>query len=67
MTTQLSTAIRAGLPLLNCLELLHKQQRKSAMKRLFDHLVKSVNAGQSLSEAMGEHPKCSVRCTVHDR
>lgn len=56
MTTQLSTAIRAGLPLLNCLELLHKQQRKSAMKRLFDHLVKSVNAGQSLSEAMGEHP-----------
>ena len=56
MTTQLSTAIRAGLPLLNCLELLHKQQRKSGMKRLFDHLVKSVNAGQSLSEAMGEHP-----------
>ncbi len=56
ITTQLSTAIRAGLPLLNCLELLHKQQRKTATKNLFDHLVKSVNAGQSLSEAMGEHP-----------
>lgn len=55
MTTQLSTAVRAGLPLLNCLELLRKQQRKPGMKRLFDHLVKSVNAGQSLSEAMAEH------------
>lgn len=57
MTTQLSTAVRAGLPLLNCLELLRKQQRKTAMKRLFDRLVKSVNSGQSLSEAMAEHPR----------
>ncbi|MDI6447941.1 type II secretion system F family protein [Anaerobaca lacustris] len=56
MTTQLSTAVRAGLPLLNCLELLRKQQRKSATKRLFDHLVQAVNSGQSLSEAMAEHP-----------
>lgn len=55
MTTQLSTAVRAGLPLLNCLELIRKQQRKPAMKRVFDHLVKSVNSGQSLSEAMAEH------------
>ncbi len=57
MTTQLSTAVRAGLPLLNCLELLRKQQRKPGMKRLFDDLVKSVNSGQSLSEAMAEHPR----------
>ncbi len=55
MTTQLSTAIRAGLPLLNCLELIRKQQRKPAMKHLFDALVKAVNSGQSLSEAMAEH------------
>lgn len=55
MTTQLSTAVRAGLPLLNCLELIRKQQRKPAMKEMFDHLVKSVNSGQSLSEAMAEH------------
>lgn len=57
MTTQLSTAVRAGLPLLNCLELLRKQQRKPAMRELFDRMVKSVNSGQSLSEAMAEHPK----------
>jgi type II secretory pathway component PulF len=55
MTTQLSTAVRAGLPLLNCLELIRKQQHKPAMKHLFDALVKAVNSGQSLSEAMAEH------------
>jgi type II secretory pathway component PulF len=55
VTTQLSTAVRAGLPLLNCLELIRRQQRKPAMKQMFDHLVKSVNSGQSLSEAMAEH------------
>lgn len=55
LTTQLSTAVRAGLPLLNCLELIRKQQRRPAMKRLFERLVKSVNSGLSLSEAMGEH------------
>ena len=54
MTTQLSTAVRAGLPLLNCLELIRKQQHKPAMRRIFDSLVKSVNGGQSLSEAMTE-------------
>jgi type II secretory pathway component PulF len=55
VTTQFSTAVRAGLPLLNCLELIRKQQRKAGMRRIFDHLVKSVNSGQSLSEAMAEH------------
>jgi len=55
MTTQLSTAVRAGLPLLNCLELLRKQQRKAGMKRMFERLTKAVSGGQSLSEAMAEH------------
>ncbi len=54
-TTQLSTAVRAGLPLLNCLDLIRKQQRKPGMRHLFDDLVGSVNAGKALSEAMAEH------------
>ena len=55
MTTPLSTAVRAGLPLLNCLELIRKEQRKPAMQRMFEHLTKSVSSGNSLSEAMGAH------------
>lgn len=57
MTTQLSTALRAGLPLLNCLELMRQKQRKAGMKGMFDNLVKAVSSGQSLSEAMSEHPE----------
>jgi type II secretory pathway component PulF len=55
ITTQMSTAVRAGLPLLNCLELIRKQQRRPAMQRLFDDMIGSVNAGKALSEAMAEH------------
>ena len=55
VTTQLSTAVRAGLPLLNCLDLIRKQQHKPGMRGVFDDLVKSVNGGKSLSEAMAEH------------
>ncbi len=55
MTTQLSTAVRAGLPLLNCLELMRKQQRKPAMKRMFERLTKAVSGGKALSEALAEH------------
>ena len=57
MTTQLSTALRAGLPLLSGLELLRKQQHKIATKKLLGDLVDAVSAGQSLSEAMSKHEK----------
>lgn len=55
MTTQLGTALRAGLPLLNGLELIHEQQHKAAMREMLAELVKSVSSGQSLSEAMARH------------
>jgi len=57
MTTQLSTAVRAGLPLLNCLELIGRQQHKPVAKALLERLVKAVSSGSSLSEAMSEHPR----------
>ncbi|MHC4558085.1 MAG: type II secretion system F family protein [Planctomycetota bacterium] len=57
MTTQLSTALRAGLPLLNGLELIREQQQKPGMKAMLDELVNAVSSGQSLSEAMAKHEK----------
>ncbi len=57
MTTQLSTALRAGLPLLNGLELICEQQHKRAMKEMLEDLVQSVSSGQSLSEAMAKREK----------
>ncbi|MCH7556462.1 MAG: type II secretion system F family protein [Planctomycetes bacterium] len=57
MTTQLSTALQAGLPLLNGLKLIHEQQHKAAMKEMLGELVNAVSSGQSLSEAMAKHEK----------
>lgn len=51
-TSQLSTALRAGLPLLSAVEIIRDQQHKAAMRRLLDEIAESVRSGQSLSEAM---------------
>jgi type II secretory pathway component PulF len=57
ITTQLSTALRAGLPLLNGLELIREQQHKVATREMLGQLVNAVSSGQSLSEAMAKHEK----------
>lgn len=57
ITHQLSTALRAGLPLLNALQIIRDQQHKLATKNMLDELTKSVSSGQSLSEAMASHEK----------
>ena len=57
VTSQLSTALRAGLPVLNALEIISDQQHKGAMKELLEGLAKAVSSGKSLSDAMAEHPK----------
>jgi len=57
MTTQLSTALRAGLPMMACLQLLRDQRKKPATRALMDDLVKSVSSGMSLSEAMARHDR----------
>ena len=57
VTSQLSAALRAGLPLLGALEIIHKQQHKPAMKEMFEKIARSVSSGQSLSDAMAYHKK----------
>lgn len=57
ITSQLSTALRAGLPLLNALEIIRDQQHKHSTKDMLDDLAKSVSSGKSLSEAMAGHEK----------
>ena len=55
ITTQLSTALRAGLPLFTALELIRKQQRKAATKDLLGDLSNAVSSGQALSDALAKH------------
>ncbi|MBE0536109.1 MAG: type II secretion system F family protein [Phycisphaerae bacterium] len=58
MTTQLSTALRAGLPVLKAIEILQSQQQKPAVKELLNHLGHAVSSGDSLSDAMAARPDC---------
>jgi type II secretory pathway component PulF len=56
-TSQLSTALRAGLPLLEAIEIIRDQQHKPALRYILDDIADSVRSGHSLSDAMSRHPK----------
>jgi len=58
VTTQLSTALRAGLPVLKAIEILQSQQQKPAVRDLLAHLAHAVSSGEALSDAMAARPDC---------
>ncbi|MBW8016812.1 MAG: type II secretion system F family protein [Planctomycetes bacterium] len=64
MTTQLSTALNAGLPLYNAIEIIGAQQHKQGMIELTTSLAQEVSSGSSFSEALAKHPKIFSRLYV---
>lgn len=56
-TRQFSVMIDAGLPLVQCLEILGSQQEHKVFKRAVLQIRQDVEAGSSLAEAMKKHPK----------
>ena len=50
--TQLSTYIKAGIPLVDSINILAKQARNKATRNLYNRLVFELTTGQSLSEAL---------------
>lgn len=54
---QFATMIGAGLSLTKCLSILAQQTESSAMRVVIADIGRDVEAGQSLSDAMGKHPK----------
>jgi type IV pilus assembly protein PilC len=56
-TRQFSVMIDAGLPLVQCLEILGSQQEHKAFKRALLTIRQDVEAGSSLADAMRKHPK----------
>jgi type IV pilus assembly protein PilC len=51
-TRQLSILINAGVPILECLEILHKQEQNPALKRVVKNISMHVEEGKGLFEAM---------------
>ena len=54
---QFATMIDAGLPLVQCLDILQEQQENANFKRVIRQIQKSVEEGSTLSEAIRRHPK----------
>ncbi len=56
-TRQFSVMIDAGLPLVQCLEILGSQQENKAMKRALIQIQQDVESGSNLADSMRKHPK----------
>ncbi len=56
-TRQMSTMIDAGLPLVQCLEILSKQQTNPTFKKVLTGVMSDVEAGSTLADGMRKHPK----------
>jgi len=56
-TRQFSVMIDAGLPLVQCLEILAGQQEHKGFQRVLQQTRMDVEAGASLADAMRKHPK----------
>ncbi len=56
-TRQLATMIDAGLPLVQCMDILASQADNKAFAKVLYDIKRSIESGASFSEAMSRHPK----------
>jgi type IV pilus assembly protein PilC len=54
---QFSTMIDAGLPIIQCLDILYAQNDNKTFKKMLREVKANVESGQTLSEALKKYPK----------
>jgi type IV pilus assembly protein PilC len=54
-TRQFATMISAGLPLVQCLDILAKQSSKPSFGRVIAEVTREVESGSTLADALGRH------------
>ena len=54
---QFATMLRAGLPVLNTLEMLEGQTKRPPMKKVIQTIKKDLESGNALSKCFDKHPK----------
>jgi type IV pilus assembly protein PilC len=54
---QFSTMIDAGLPIIQCLDILYSQQANATFKKMLKEIKESVEGGATLAEALKKFPK----------
>jgi type IV pilus assembly protein PilC len=56
-TRQFATMIDAGLPLVQCLDILGMQQENASFKKVILRVKEDVESGSTFADALGKHPK----------
>jgi type IV pilus assembly protein PilC len=56
MTRQFATMIDAGLPLVQCLEILYSQQDNRTFKQILKNIKEDVEEGSTFADALKQHP-----------
>jgi type IV pilus assembly protein PilC len=54
---QFSTMIDAGLPIIQCLDILHSQQENKTFKKMLKEIKNAVEGGETLADALKKYPK----------
>ncbi len=63
--TQLSTYLRAGIPLIDSVRIIAKQSTDKSRKKIFERVVYDLLTGESFSNALTRQPKVFPRLLVH--
>ncbi len=56
-TRQFATMIDAGLPLVQCLDILGAQQENASFKKVLVKVKEDVESGSTFADSLGKHPK----------
>ena len=64
-TRQFATMINAGLPMVQCLDILTSQMEKPYFRQAVSTVMSDVEGGSTLGEAMGRHPSIFSRLFVN--
>ncbi len=56
-TRQLATMIDAGLPIVQCLDILGEQSENKLLRNTIDTVKQDVEGGCTLADALRKHPK----------
>jgi type IV pilus assembly protein PilC len=64
-TRQLSTLVKAGMPILRSLEVLARQEKRPAFKQVVEDLADTIRSGGNFSDGLTAHPKVFDRLYVN--
>jgi type IV pilus assembly protein PilC len=53
---EFAALVKAGLPILQSLEILHKRTEKPRFRNVLDSIIRDIKGGMALSDAMARHP-----------